>query len=424
MAATRDEDARVRAQYEALPYPARDPADEKRRLIAGSPSHLAEINHYVFAGARDFARPFRALVAGGGTGDGAIMLAQQLAWAGAGGETGGTVVYLDVSRAARSVAEARAEARGLDNIRFVTGSLLDLAALDLGRFDYIDCCGVLHHLADPGAGLAALVAALEPGGGLGLMLYGEYGRTGVYPAQAMLRLLAAPEMEDAGARVDRARRLLDALPETNWLKRNPFVGDHFAGDDAGLYDLLLHSRDRAFTVPGIARLAAGAGLAVTGFIEPALYDPLLHVGDRDLRERLAALPWIERCAFAELLLVSPKRHVLYAVPEARAGAGVARADGPAAVPVLRDADGLARGRRLKGGGRIKAEVEGVKLAFELPPLAAAILARIDGRRSLGAIQAELAAATPRGLDWLVFKGAFDRLYGALNALNVMLIRRP
>jgi len=420
MAATRDEDARVRAQYEALPYPARDPADEKRRLITGSPSHLAEINHYVFAGGRDFARSFRALVAGGGTGDGAIMLAQQLAWAGAGGE----VVYLDVSRAARAVAEARAEARGLSNIRFVTGSLLDLAALDLGRFDYIDCCGVLHHLADPGAGLAALVGALEPGGGLGLMLYGEYGRAGVYPAQAMLRLLGAPEIAGAGARVGLARRLLDALPETNWLKRNPFVGDHLAGDDAGLYDLLLHSRDRAFTVPEIARLAAGAGLAITGFVEPALYDPLLHVADEDLRARLAALPWIERCAFAELLLGSLKRHVFYAVSEERAEAALARPDGPAAVPVLRDADGPAMARRLKGGGRIKAEVEGVKLTFELPPLAAAILARIDGRRGLGAIHAELAAAQPRGLDWLAFKGAFDRLYAALNALNVMLIRRP
>lgn len=413
-------DADVRAQYEAYPYPARDPADEARRLITGSPSHLAEINHYVFAGGRDFARPFRALVAGGGTGDGAIMLAQQLAWEGAGGE----VVYLDVSKAARAIAEARAEARGLSNLRFVTGSLLDLEKLGLGRFDYIDCCGVLHHLADPAEGLAALVAALEPEGGLGLMLYGAYGRTGVYHAQAMLRLLGAHDEPEMGARVALARRLLSALPETNWLKRNPFVGDHLAGDDAGLYDLLLHGRDRAYTVPEIAALAKRAGLAITGFIEPALYDPLLHVRDAELRARLAKLPWIERCAFAELLLGSLKRHVFYAAPEARAEAAVARADGPAAVPVLREGDGAALARRLKGGGRIRAEVEGVKLAFDLPPLAGAILARVDGRRSLGAIHRTLAAEAPRGLDWLAFKAAFDRLYAALNALNVMLLRRP
>jgi hypothetical protein len=55
----------VRAQYEALPYPARDPGDEAVRLITGSPSHILEVNHYLFAGRRNFNRPLRALVAGG-----------------------------------------------------------------------------------------------------------------------------------------------------------------------------------------------------------------------------------------------------------------------------------------------------------------------------------------------------------------------
>ena len=87
-------DEEVRAQYEAYPYPARDPRDEAKRLITGSPSNLAEINHYLFAGRRDFAASFRALVAGGGTGDATIMLAQQLADAGG----AGTVVYLEFSR--------------------------------------------------------------------------------------------------------------------------------------------------------------------------------------------------------------------------------------------------------------------------------------------------------------------------------------
>ena len=55
----------VRAQYEALPYPARDPRDEAIRLITGTPSHILEINHNLFAGSLNFTRPFRALVAGG-----------------------------------------------------------------------------------------------------------------------------------------------------------------------------------------------------------------------------------------------------------------------------------------------------------------------------------------------------------------------
>ena len=63
----------------------------------------------------------------------------------------------------------------------------------MGPFDYIDCCGVLHHLPDPADGLAALLSVLAPGGGLGLMVYAPHGRTGVYMLQDALRLLAPPE---------------------------------------------------------------------------------------------------------------------------------------------------------------------------------------------------------------------------------------
>ena len=88
----------VRQQYELLPYPARDPREEAQRLIEGSPSHLLEVNHYLFAGERDFSKPFRALVAGGGTGDGLVMLAQHLKDAGCPAE----IVYLDLSKASRA----------------------------------------------------------------------------------------------------------------------------------------------------------------------------------------------------------------------------------------------------------------------------------------------------------------------------------
>ena len=156
----------VAAQYEAYPYPARNPQDEKTRLVDGSPSNLAEVDHYIFGGSRDFRQPLRALVAGGGTGDGLILLAQHLA----GRRCPAEVVYLDLSAASRRIAEARAKTRGLTNIQFHTGSLLDLPRLGLGIFDYIDCCGVLHHLENPGAGLAALTSVMAPEGGMGLML--------------------------------------------------------------------------------------------------------------------------------------------------------------------------------------------------------------------------------------------------------------
>ena len=47
----------VREQYEALPYPPRDPRDEAKRLVIGSPSHLAELNHRALP---DYFRSLRA----------------------------------------------------------------------------------------------------------------------------------------------------------------------------------------------------------------------------------------------------------------------------------------------------------------------------------------------------------------------------
>jgi len=60
---------------------------------------------------------------------------------------------------------------------------------DEQKFNYIDVSGVLHHLPDPPAALRQLKAVLDAKGGIGVMLYGKHGRTGVYGLQRMLRLL-------------------------------------------------------------------------------------------------------------------------------------------------------------------------------------------------------------------------------------------
>lgn len=410
----------VRQQYELLPYPARDPRDETKRLIEGSPSHLLELNHYLFAGARDFSRPFRALVAGGGTGDGLIMLAQHLKDCGCPAE----IVYLDLSSASRAIAEERARVRALGGITFLTGSLLDLPRLELGRFDYIDCCGVLHHLADPPAGLAALSQALAPDGGMGVMVYGTLGRTGVYPVQAMLRTLAAhapaPALTQA-AQLATARDLLKQLPATNWLRRNPAVGDHLAGGDAGLHDLLLHAQDRSYSVTELAELVEGAGLAITAFIEPWRYDPASYLTDAGLLRRLARLDPIARAGFAEQLAGNLKRHIVYLVRRERAQAAVARPDDPAMVPVLRSGSaGL--GRSLRGRGTLKIAIDGLEVRLPIPPHAADILSAIDGKRTIAGIHG--AVAQVEGLEsWDAFKSAFDRVYATFNGLNRLFLTR-
>jgi SAM-dependent methyltransferase len=411
----------VRQQYELLPYPARDPREEAKRLIEGSPSHLLELNHYLFAGARDFSKPFRALVAGGGTGDGLIMLAQHLKDKGCPAE----IVYLDLSKASRAIAEERARVRELGNITFMTGSLLDLPKFDLGQFDYIDCCGVLHHLIDPPAGLAALADALAPGGGMGVMVYGTLGRTGVYAMQAMLKTLAshapAPALTPA-AQLATARDLLKQLPVTNWLRRNPAIGDHLAGGDAGLHDLLLHAQDRAYTVAELADLVRGAGLEIAAFIEPWRYDPAFYLADAGLLRRLEQLDPIARAGFAEQLAGNLKRHIVYLVRRERAGSSVARPDDPAMVPVLR-AGSIGLAASLRGRSNLKVMIDGLEVRVPVPPHAADILSIIDGKRTIAQIHQAL-SSTVDGLEsWSSFKPALDRVYATFNKLNRLFLTR-
>jgi len=399
----------VHEQYEEFPYPARDPSDEKRRLITGSPSHLAEVNHYVFAGKRDFSQPFRALVAGGGTGDAVIMLAQHLADIGAPAE----VVYLDLSTASREIAEARASARGLTNIAFHTGSLLDLSGF--GPFDYIDCCGVLHHLPDPQAGFDSLAGALKPEGGLGLMVYGELGRTGVYDVQDMLR--AVGTSEDTGAeKVATAKRLLEQLPATNRFRRNGQMADHLSSD-ADLYDLLLHSRDRAYRVPDLAQEIEKAGLRIASFIEPGRYDPALYLRDKTLLSRLKHLTLVEKASFAELLAGNMKKHIVYCVRQDNQEDTVAK---PTlnAIPVLRDQPGPDLARDMPMGSGFSAQLDGLDFQLPLPPSAKQILQRCDGKRTLDEIRKDL----PGAPDWFQFKPHFDAVYGPFNAFNKMLLK--
>ena len=150
--------------------------------------------------------------------------------------------------------------------------MLDLPGSGLGPFDYIDCCGVLHHLPDPDAGLRALLSVLAPGGGLGLMVYAPHGRTGVYMLQDALARLAPPA-EPAAARLEVARRVLRHLPQTAWLAANPNFTDITTGGDAGLYDLLLNPRDRAYTIDAFASLLHANGLKIACLVEPAALRP-------------------------------------------------------------------------------------------------------------------------------------------------------
>lgn len=304
--------ARVRRQYEFLPYPHRNPEDEKKRLLLTGLDDLNCVNHYCYRGQRNFSAGFRVLVAGGGTGDAVVFLAHQLR------KTLSEIVYIDLSQASQAVARQRLAARGLENrVRWIHGSLLDLPQMGLGKFDYVNCSGVLHHLASPDDGLATLRSVLKDDGALGLMVYGQYGRTGVYQMQSLFRLIA-DKNADMGAQVAEVRSLLATLPPCNWYRRG---ADVFAAvesvSDSEVLDLFLHTQDRAYTVPQLYEFLAGAGLHLTGWSAESRiwYQPNIAFRDPDLLARILTLPRPEQEAACELFWGSIAKHALWATPK-------------------------------------------------------------------------------------------------------------
>lgn len=367
----------VRDQYEAFPYPARDPKDEAKRLITGSPSLPIEMDHCLWGGQRDWSQTLRVLVAGGGTGDGLVQLAQHLHAAGKPYE----ITYIDLSTASRKIAEARIKARKLPHVRFETGSLLDAATY--GTFDYIDCCGVLHHLPDPQAGLRALHAALAPGGGLGFMVYAPFGRAGVYPLQAAFNQLFGHLPPKS--RLKHAKAAFAKVPAAHPLNRNPNVGDHKLSD-AGFYDLLIHSQDRAYSVRDWCEALTSTGWEMATFTQPGLYD-LSRFADVP-----SGMDEVTQMATAEELRGTIKTHVGYA---RRLGEpATPHADITVRVPHLGGIAPRKLAQAVAAKVMPKLRTGAEQVSVSIPSKAAGMIAAIDGHTTVAEIM-EIAKLTPK-----------------------------
>jgi len=424
----------VKHQYEALPYPARDPADEKQRLVQTWLDDLPMINHYCFAGRQSFRRGFRVLVAGGGTGDATLYLAEQLKGHGA------QVVHLDLSTASTAIARERARVRALDNIAWIEDSLLNLPSLALEPFDYINCSGVLHHLADPDAGLRALRAVLKPEGAMGLMVYARAGRTGVYQMQELLRMVHVDDA-DLPRQIASTRQILTSLPSSNWFRRGEDLYQDHRESDAGLVDLLLHSQDRAYSVDELfdwlERDAHGNGhglhLAFTDVQRGrSPYLPHLIMGAKPPAMMAAwrKLPRRQQYAMAELLGGSITMHVLYAT----AGPACTASYGdPQTIPFFfhepLDGETAARVFSSNRGQPFLLQHQHSGLVVTVNPgrYGPQILRLIDGQRSFGDIFAQFRrdwhgkAAAP---DDAALFADFAESYDTLNAIDRLLLRHP
>ena len=246
---------------------------------------------------------------------------------------------------------------------------------------------------------------------MGFMVYAPYGRAGVYPLQEAFGALYAglpPE-----TRLKAAKEVVANLPEGHPFKSNPNLGDH-KDSDAGFYDLLLHSQDRAFDVTALVGMLEDTGWALSGFALPALYD----------LSRITAVPdqlsATARMALAEKLRGTIKTHVGYATRATEARPPATGRD-RALIPHLKGLRAPDLARAIAQGQTPKLRFNGIEARLALPKEAAPLLGTIDGRRSLSQI------AQASGTDPIAFGSLWARIERDLGDHGLLLfssILRP
>ena len=289
--------AKVSAFYERHPYP--PPLDDLEAYREGWDDGRRRADSHLFWPAEPYRDDRSILVAGCGTSQAAKYA---MRWPRA------QVVGIDVSASSLQATARLKRKYGLDNLE-VRRLAVERAA-DLGRtFDHVVCTGVLHHLADPDAGLQALRAVMTPTGALHLMVYAPYGRAGIYMLQDYCRRLG---IRPTKAGIADLVASLKALPPDHPLVPLLRASPDFRSD-AGIADALLHPQDRSYSVPQLFEFLKRSGLEFGRWIRQAPYmsqcGALAASPHRPLLDRL---PDEERYAAAELFRGTMVRHSLAA----------------------------------------------------------------------------------------------------------------
>ncbi|MBI5660238.1 MAG: tetratricopeptide repeat protein [Nitrosomonadales bacterium] len=239
----------VQRQYEENPYP--------RWVKMPSGDNAACTDHFAQVQALGKGDGLDILVAGCGTGQHSILVAQQF--------PGARVLAVDLSLTSLGYAKRKTLELGLTNIEYAQADIMRLAGI--GRtFDVIESAGVLHHLADPLAGWKVLLSLLRPGGLMRLGLYSELARQHIVAAR---RFIAERGHAPSAEGIRQCRQELMASVNDALLGRLTSSRDFFG--TSSYRDLIFNVQEHRYTLSQLKENLAELGLNFIGFsVEPSL----------------------------------------------------------------------------------------------------------------------------------------------------------
>ena len=191
------------------------------------------------------------LSAGCGTGLGAAMLSQSI--------KNLSLTAIDLSPTSLAFAKTKTDYFGIHSIKFGLGDILELGKMN-GRFDIVECSGVIHHMARPEKGLEALRTCVESDGVLRIALYSKRARKAVVAAKLLIKERGIP---DSLAGLRRARLEINTLPMDHPARGVIDTPEFFTL--SGLHDLVFNVHEQHFTPKDLKCLLECVGLQFIGF---------------------------------------------------------------------------------------------------------------------------------------------------------------
>jgi SAM-dependent methyltransferase len=280
--------------YDRYPYPPPVESLEQYRRVWQDPRKRRAEYHLLWP-----SRPYREdsshLIAGCGTSQAAK---HALRWPAA------QVTAIDISATSFGYTQELKRKYNLANLQVHQLPIDRVSELKI-NFDQIVCTGVLHHLADPDSGLAALRSVLKPDGAIHLMVYAPYGRTGVYMLQEFCRRLGIRATNEG---IENLITVLRALPPGHPLETVLREAPDFQ-QEAALADALLHPQDRAYSVPQLFDFIQRGALTFGRWAKQAPYSARCGlIGRLPPALQMAELSPPEQFAAVELFRGTMVRH--------------------------------------------------------------------------------------------------------------------
>jgi SAM-dependent methyltransferase len=351
----------VSRQYERWRYP--DPIEDLETWTTQNWDTFDPIHaHRVLWPDREYRPDLDILIAGCGTNQAAVFAFTNRA---------AQVVAVDISQPSLDHQGYLKDKHGLDNLELHRLPIEELSTL--GRdFDLVVATGVLHHLADPLAGLKSLAGCLRPDGALAVMLYAKYGRIGVELLESTFRDMG---LDQDVASVQLVKDTLAVVPPTHPVHGYLAVARDLQSD-AALVDTFLHGRARSYTVNETIDLVAAAGLVFQGWFHNAPYYPHdLITPPSSFFPAVNALPENRIWTVMERLQTLSGCHFFMACHPSRPKASYAidfsAADCLDYIPLLRAHSGVSGAEIFWPGARLRLS------AAQLP-----FVQSVDGRRTI------------------------------------------